>query len=80
MASKFCSSCKWWEGKIFTRVDQHFGICCHPVASTMMITDTATKINEGTVAYTDKNFGCPYIENTTSFLIDIQKTIHHEQM
>lgn len=73
--SKFCNSCQWWEGNIFTRVDQEFGICSHPVASTMIVADGETRINENNTVYTSSYFGCIYCEPANRFLIDINKIL-----
>lgn len=75
MPSKLCNQCRWWEGTIFTRVDQDFGICSHPVASTMMVQDSEARINEGNTIYTSSKFGCIYCETTNKVLIDINKII-----
>jgi hypothetical protein len=70
MPGKFCNSCPSWEGGIFTRAGQSFGICHHPVASTMMVVDGSTRITEDPVAYTERNFGCVYCQQSSNILIN----------
>lgn len=77
--SKFCNGCNFWDGVVFTRLDQKFGICSHPVASVNMIQDSEAKINEENTVYTAGSFGCVFCEPKKFQLIDINKTLKNEK-
>ncbi len=69
--SKFCCTCIHWDGAIIHRAGDEFGICKDIVASSKIIQDRETKLNEDSTLYTEKFFGCVYWRDSFESIIKI---------
>lgn len=73
---KFCHTCHSYEGGIFTRAGESFGVCHNISVSTKIVLDGNTILAEDGIIYTEEYFGCIYWRENNGTLIDLGKTVN----
>ncbi len=76
MAGKFCKNCISWDGELFRRVNESFGLCEDPVAGSKIIADSVGKLTDSSVVYTESTFGCVYFRARRPVLINIKDVLN----
>lgn len=76
--AKFCCTCIHWEKDILIRTTEKFGICNDVIASSKIIQDRETKLNEDNTVYTEAYFGCIYWRENDGSLLSIDDVVKDE--
>ncbi len=73
--SSFCKNCIHWEGELFRRIKEVYGICDHPLVLGMIMLDTQKALHEEKALYTEQFFGCIHFQENDGSLFSTDEII-----
>lgn len=79
MAGKFCKNCISWDGELFRRVNESFGLCEDSAAGSKIIADSVGKLQDSQAVYTEAFFGCVYYRDKPQVLINITNVLKDKE-